>query len=677
MRASELKLKLRVIAYIMLALLGILMGRLAVVQFVYSDVYQTKAKDNRIRLVSLQAPRGEIYDRNGNILAANQLVYTLNLAYPYISQQNISLDYLVDLLRDTYPEITVDYIEEKIKTQQYRLFEPVILARNIPWELAVEIEENRQNLPGVNVSVEPLRYYPYGSIAGHVLGYIHSIDAQEVAQLGTERYNINSLIGKAGIEKQYEAELKGRDGARRVEVDARGRPVGELVTLEPTPGNNVHLTIDLDLQKVMDHSLQAILADLERNRNPKAKVGSAVVMDVKTGEILAMSSFPALNPDDWKGNLSSANFPYYVPQELTYNPLNPGALTNRALQATYPPGSTFKPIVGLAAMEAQVMASVLADRVTCQGSYWVAPYIRCTGVHGSVNYYNAMAVSCNTYFQEMARRAGKDQIIAVARELGLGAKSGIDLPHEAEGLLPTPEWKKEINAILIDRKYNRIRENLEETYRSKIAGVESEEELRRLEIQKRNELNRIEAQYRIDYNFDTNWQQFDTFNMSIGQGSNSYSVLQLANFTAALANGGQLMKPTVMQKISGPDGRTRQNNKPQKSSDVNLSTNSLAETKRAMLQVTQVGGTAYHLFYHFPPHIQVAAKTGTAETGRVGDNTLRDTHGVFIAFAPYDDPQIAFAGVVEYGQSGGGSAGQVAKTVFEHYFGIVNHLEGE
>lgn len=670
MKQGNLKIKLKIYTGIVIGLLAILAVRLAVVQLCLGDVYKTQAKDNQIRLVSVKAPRGEIYSRNNDVMAANELVYTLSLNYLGVQNQDIMLERLAGLVGSYYPEVTSTYIKQKIESQKYRLFEPVTIMRDIPWDLVVKIEENRQYLPGVDVSVEPLRYYPMGSTAGHVLGYIHSINQEELAASDT-KYSMNSLIGKSGVEKQYEQELRGKDGARRVEVDARGRPVGELVTLNPKPGNNLYLTIDTKLQKVMEKSMADTLKSIQSSY-PKAKVGSAVLLNVKTGEVLAMCSSPVLSPDDFKGHLDSKLNDYYFPQGK-YNPLNPGAEINRAIQSTYPPGSTFKPVTGMAALEKGVM-NPLNDLVNCGGRYWIAPYIKCTGVHGNVNYYSAMAHSCNTYFQEIGRRAGKDEIINIAQQFGLGNKTGIDLPQESSGLLPTPAWKKEINALLIDRKYDNLRKELEDKYNRLINQASSDAERSKYEKEYKNEKARLEAHYDIDYNFDTKWQAFDTFNMSIGQGSNDYTPIQLANYIAAIANGGELMKPYVVSKITTHEGKVVKQFKPQVVRNINVSPDTLAETRHAMLSVTQPGGTAAFLFSNFPASIQVGAKTGTAETGRQGDNAKKEFHGVFVAFAPFDNPEIAFAGVVEYGFSGGTSAGMVAKAVFEQYFGLVDHL---
>ncbi len=419
--------------------------------------------------------------------------------------------------------------------------------------------------------------------------------------------------------------------------------------------------------------MEEILLSLQREY-PKAKVGSSVLLEVKTGKILAMASLPALNPEDWKGNISNELATYYFPQSEGYDPMQPGGATNRAIQTTYPPGSTFKPITGMSVLE-KGEVDPRNDYVNCQGAYWVAPYIKCTGVHGNVNYYSAMAKSCNTYFQEMGRRGGRDSLIRVASEFGLGSRTGIDLPYERAGLLPTPEWKKEINAILTNRKYDNLRSNLEKKYEELEKNTQNTEEKDKLTRQKNNEKAVLEAQYKIDYQFNTTWQPFDTFNMSIGQGYNDFTVLQLANYAATIANGGNFMKPYVVERITSSSGKVIRSIEPELLRRTDVKAETIAETKRAMLEVTRPGGTAYHLFYDFPDNIQVAAKTGTAETGRAADNAKKDFHGVFIAFAPVDDPQIAFAGIVEYGSSGGGSAGYVARALFQQYFGLFDHLD--
>ena len=673
MHPKKLQAKLKVCWYAVVALMAVLMIKLDFVQFVQNEKYVTKAQQNSVRLVSLKAPRGEIYDRNGKILANNRRVYTVSLTYLGLTDQEKVVSRLAALMNPSYPEVTVDYINQLIEDQRYRLFEPITVMRDVDWPMVVKLEEHRAELPGVEVNVEPLRYYPEKSLAGHVLGYIHPIyDDKELEKTYDPlNYRVGDLVGKDGLEKVYEKYLKGTDGARRVEVDSRGNPIRELVTLERKAGNNLELTLDRDLQRVMELSMDEVLAQVQKSR-PKARSASAVLIDVKTGGILAMISRPGMDPNDFTTNMNKATLNYYFPQG-DYNPLNPGAVANRAIQSLYPPGSTFKPVTGMAALESGNLDPV-HDRVTCTGAYWIKPYIGCWGVHGSVDYYKALAVSCNVYFQEAGRRAGVNQMAKVAHEFGLGSKTGIDLPYEKSGLVPDPAWKKEVSSVLIDRRYKNKREDLTKSYESLIAAAETAEDRKKLAAEKEKAVKKLEAQYRIDYKFETTWQQYDTFNMSIGQGSNNYTVMQLANYVATIANSGYRRQPYLVQRVVSPTGEVIVEFKPQMVHEVDLKPETLAVTRDAMHHVAMPGGTAYSIFRNLPPEISGGAKTGTAQTGRSKDNKNQDYHGVFIAYAPYDDPQIAFAGLVEYGYHGSTSAGLVAKALFEQYFKVVDHL---
>ncbi|MGE5453983.1 MAG: penicillin-binding protein 2 [Methylocystaceae bacterium] len=679
MNNDQLTKNLRIFWWVTLSLYFLLLGRLAIVQFLQQDKYETQAKENRMRLVSIKAPRGEIVDRHGKTLAQNKLVYTVYISPTGVKNQELGIEHLVQLLNARYPEVTREYILDLIEKQKFKLFEPIALVRDIDWQTVTKIEESAYDLPGVTIGIEPLRYYSNLDLGGHILGYVHPIySKEELVKYDENAYSIGDLIGKDGVEKVYEKWLKGRDGARRVEVDAYARPIRELVTLQPKAGNNVKLTIDADLQTVLQQSAARVLAGLQEGQSPKARVASSVVINVKTGAILALSSYPELNPNDFTGRMDAATAQYYFPDtrnqagKSVYDPLQPGAATNRVLQATYPPGSTFKPIVGMAAMESGRMTPT-ADYVNCTGRYWMPPYIPCTGVHGNVNLNRAMAVSCNVYFQEMGRRAGKDGLIKVAAQFGLGSKTGIDLPFEKSGLLPTPEWKKDINSVLIDRRYENRRNEVDHKYELLLSNATDEESKTKLNKEKQKELRRLKAWYEIDYRFNTEWQPFDTYNMSIGQGNNSYTPLQLASYVATIANGGKRMQPYVVDSIISPEGQVLKLNEPKQVSQSTVDPQNIANIKRAMLEVGTTG-TAAFLFSGFPKSIQVAAKTGTAQTGRAGDIKDRDFHGVFVAFAPYDDPEIAFAGVVEYGMHGGSSAGLICRDVFEQYFQVKNHL---
>jgi penicillin-binding protein 2 len=472
------------------------------------------------------------------------------------------------------------------------------------------------------------------------------------------------LVGKTGVEKYYETYLRGQKGFRQVEVTSHNQPVKEVRAIPSVPGDKLVLTMDLKLQQAMETAFDEVLARVQK-KYPKAKAGAAVLLDVKTGKTLAMVSRPGLNPEEFNGkSLSQAQADYYFSKE-------PPALRNRVIQGNYVPGSTFKPVTGMALLESG-QASPL-DTVVCTGRYWISPYIKCTGVHGRLNYYSAMARSCNVYFQEMGRRAGIAQIGKVGLGVGLGDRTGIDLPFESKGLLPHLEWQKNEFALRrekINQEINQSLEQLEKEYSSKIKEAADGQEKKQLEKELKSKKRVWEQRRRERLELYTEWHDWDTFNTSIGQGYNQYTVIQLANYAATIASGGKRYKPSVVERIVDNAGIVVEEFETEPLLISTISPTTFAETKKAMTAVTAPGGTAYSLFSNFPANIKVAAKTGTAQPGRAGYIKNKDFDGVFIAFAPADDPQIAFAGVIEHGYSGSGSVGLVAKAIFEEYFGI-------
>ena len=654
--------------------------RLFYLQVINQEVYQTKSERNRIRLLAIEPRHGDIIDANGQVLATSKPVFNITMSHmDDKKEQERAIKNLADLLN--MPNFSVEVIKEKVANHK-RKFEPIEIVK-IPWgkestELISRLEENRELLPGVNIVVEPLRYYPNETLAGHMLGYIGLISEEELERYGEDVYDLNDKIGKVGLERVYERYsldengpeigLRGKKGAQQVEVDATGRVIRELpLTIQPVPGNTIQLTIDGRLQKVMEESLDEVIAEV-KERFPKAKAAGAVAIDVKTGAILAMASKPDMNPNDFVDGSFAEKADYYNDQNLL-------PVFNRVIQAAYPPGSTFKMITAMAALASEANLDPLY-RINCSGRYWKAPYIKCWKVHGSVNLYEAIAGSCNTYFQYAGEIAGIDKIKDVALEFGLGTKTGFaDVLGETAGIVPSQERKAELNEPWVRKKHEEKKAEIEKKYGKLISQAETESEKKKLTREKEQALRSEEARYKVEYNFYVNWKPFETYNTSIGQGDNNYSVLQLANYIATLANGGNRYKPYLVEKIISPEGKILKEFQPELVHKVSLDPQILADTRKGMLMVTQPGGTAYSLFRHFPPEIQVGAKTGTAQTGRVGDNKSKEFHGVFVAFAPYDDPQIAFAGLVEYGESGSGSAGKVAKAVFEEYFGLVSKEE--
>jgi len=658
---------LRLYTWVIALIFIVLISRVAWLQLFKVDEFRLQAETNIIRKILDQAARGEIADRNGQVLATNRMVF--NLTLDYLSLDDLSKDEqdqcihrLVAILQD--PNITYDSIKEAVAAQRNRLYEPIVIKRDIPIETVTVIEELKQELTGVSINVQPKRYYPYGSLAGHLLGYVHSIK-EELELPEFADYGLGDLVGKTGLEKVYEHYLRGENGFRQMEVTASNRPVREILSVPSVPGDTLYLTIDLKLQQVMEQAFDEMLAEVQQ-KYPKAKAGAAVLLDVKTGKVLALVSRPALNPDDFNGNpLSQEKANYY------FN-ISPPALYNRAVQGSYIPGSAFKPIVGMAALEAAGLDPE-KDYVTCSGKYWEPPYISCTGVHGRVNYCSGMAKSCNVYFQEIARRAGITEIGRVGAEFGLGRLTGIDLPFESVGILPDLEWQEEEfekRSKSINQKIDNKIAELEQEYNEKIALAADEREKRSLENQLKSLKRTWESQRQQELQHYTTWHSWDTYNVGIGQGYNQYTIIQLANYVAAIANGGKLYTPYIVEKIVAADGTVVKEVSPQLKKIVDVSPETIAITQKAMVAVTQPGGTASSLFRHFPPEIKVGAKTGTVQPGRAGYDKTDDYDGTFIAFAPADDPQIAFAGIVEHGRSGYYSIGKVARDIFEEYFGL-------
>lgn len=665
-----LEKSLQLYTWVIIVIFGVLIGRLAWLQLIETDKYRLQADTNIIRKIPDTAGRGEMVDRSGNVLVTNRMVF--NLSLDYLSLDNLEseeqekvIETLVQILED--PGITEDNIKDSIKTQRNRLFEPITIKRDIPIELVTTIEESKQKLTGVSIEVQPQRSYPYGSLAGHLLGYVHSIK-EELELPEFAEYGMNDLVGKIGLEKSYEPYLRGENGFKQMEVTATNRPVREVLNIPSIPGHKLVLTLDLKLQQAMEESFDRVLLQVQE-KFPKAQAGSAVLLDVKTAKVLASVSRPSLNPDDFNGNsLNQAQADYYFR-------IMPPAMNNRAIQGSYVPGSTLKPLIGMAVLEAGQMDPV-RDRVTCTGKYWYPPYIKCLSAHGSVNYYEAMAKSCNVYFQEMARRAGIAMIGKVGTDFGLGKPTSIDIPFESTGILPNLAWQeKEFlkRANNINARIDKTISNLEEDYQERLDLAPDNATKRSLANELKSKKISWEQQRKIELNHYTTWHDWDTYNTGIGQGYNQYTIIQMANFTATIANGGMLYKPYIVEKIIAADGTVVQEVLPEVQSIAGVSPYTIEETQKAMAAVGAPGGFAYSLFRNLPAGINAGAKTGTSQPGRTGYGA-KDFDGLFIAYAPIDDPQIAFAGVIEHGNSGSGSIGLVAKDVFEAYFGVQDTL---
>ena len=400
-------------------LLSLLVGRMYQIQVVESDKYKTLADENRINLRLLPPPRGTIVDRYGRALAVNQENYRVTLVAEQVRDINTMLDTLSGILP------LEDYERQRIlrEVRRRRGFVPVTVRENLDWRDVSRIEVNAPDLPGLSIEVGQSRQYPFAEDFAHVLGYVSAVSENDVT--GDPLLELPGFkIGKNGIERVFDLNLRGKAGNSQVEVNAVGRVIRELSRQEGQPGADLRLTIDRDLQR------------LTAGRLKEEKSASAVVMDIHNGDVLALSSVPGYDPNEFVTGLSSKSW-----SRLINDPYAP--LTNKAISGLYAPGSTFKMVVALAALEGRIVAP--DHPVFCRGHTQVGnARFHCWKRHGHgwQDMYEAHQNSCDVYFYDIAKRTGIDRIAEMAKRLGLGAKTGIDLPSEKGGVIPTRAWKK-------------------------------------------------------------------------------------------------------------------------------------------------------------------------------------------------------------------------------------------
>ncbi|WP_031513162.1 penicillin-binding protein 2 [Desulfofalx alkaliphila] len=640
MERKVIKQKTKVFTAIVVAVFLILAGRLAYLQFFHVDKYQTLAQQNHMRLIHIPAPRGEMLARDGQTkIVSNQPVYTVSLVYLGLKNIGLVVERLAEIL-----DMSPDEIHEKLEAQKLRLYQPVRIVSNVPLETVLEIEQHRLELPGVVIDVEPVRSYPQGSIASHLTGYVQEINEEQLKENEEKGYRLGDMYGQTGLEYMYEEYLRGTPGARQVEVDAMARPVRDLGISQPVPGNNLILTIDHKVQQAAERALEAQIETLQQ-QYPDAHAGAVVVLDVHTGGVIAMASYPTYDPTVFAQRLTEDMLAeLYDPVAQRFN--------NRALIA-YPPGSTYKMAVIAAGLETGV---IQPDTKVFDPGYKIVDgeSYRCWlhGGHGNVDAIKSLKVSCNTYYYHFGLEMGHQAMAEYAAQLGLGTVLGIDLPGEQRGVLPTPENKYRLFKQYLTAEKQQLLDEIEERYDALMAAAATEEERRRLRSQLRNE--------RLGIHWELEWHNYDTVISSIGQGISKYTPLQLAAFTATIANGGTLYKPHLVKEIVDHKRRSVKKFSPEVIRRVDISPENLAIIREGMAQVTQAGGTA-PLFNDIP--VPVAAKTGTAEVQG------RDNHGLMVAYAPADNPQIAVAAVIEHAGRGGGGAGPVVHDVLAAYFG--------
>ena len=598
---ARFRLRVVVAVVFVLVCLGLLAARFQFLQVQRHDYFLTRAEDNRIALLPVVPHRGTIVDRKGVVLARNYATYTIEIMPSQVRDLDATLDELATL-------VAIDARDRRRFRKLYeesRNFESVPLRSRLTDEEVARVVSQRYRLPGVDVKARLLRDYPQGTTASHVIGYIGRITERDVERIeeagNSANYRGTLHMGKAGLEQSYENELHGTTGVEQVEVNAGGRAVRALSHTPARPGNDLELTLDIELQKVAEKAFGD-------------RRGALVAIEPSTGGVLALASMPTYDPNLFVDGISTQDW-----KALSDSPDHP--MLHRAIYSTYPPGSTFKPFMALAGLETGKRTAKQAIHdigyFNFGGHRFMDDKI---GGHGMVDLHKSIVVSCNTYYYQLANDLGIDGISGFLAPFGFGERTGIDLPGEATGVLPSQEWK-------------------------------------------RNRFKKPEQQ---------RWYAGETISVGIGQGYNAYTPLQLANALAALVNDGKLFRPHVVKYVVDSRTGERRAVEPEPLREIPLRDANLKAVLDAMVEVN-TSGTGKRAFKGAP--YSVGGKTGTAQVyslrgqryiaGRVRER-LRD-HSWFVAYAPAENPRIALAVLVENGGFGAQSAAPIARQVIDYY----------
>ena len=584
-----------------LAIFVLLVVRLAYLQIAKGDALAAQADQTSKRLIRINAPRGVFYDRNHKILATSKLAYSLVVVPEALAKPYEVLEQLAALVGRPLAELQKRY---RLGSVNHRPFEGVTLAANLDQTAIFRLAEAETTIPGVILQEMSVRYYPFGEFAAHLFGYVGEINAKQLAERKNQGYRLGQIIGQEGLEKVYDRLLQGTDGGREVEVDRLGIPRRNVGYRQPTEGNGLQLTVDAVLQQAAETALGEQLADLrDKHLAPSANAGAVLALDPNTGEILAMVSQPGFDPNLFVGGISNTDY-----QRLINDQQHP--FTNRTISGEYPVGSTFKPVVGIAALtEGKV---TLDDRFYCNGYDPIYPKKKCwivgsgRSAHGSEDIIAGFKNSCNIVFYELGRRLGPDTLAKYARMFGLGKNTGIGLPGERSGLVPDTAWKKKV--------------------------------------------------------YHDRWYFPETMDFAIGQGFLNMTPVQLAQVYMAIANGGTIYKPHLVNAIISPQGKQIKKLTPEVLRRVDLDAKALAIVRQGLMAVTGEGGTAHQAFVGLP--VKVAGKTGSAQ------NSQGPSHGWFAGMAPAANPRIVVIVLVEHGTSGAMAAAPVARKVFDAFFRV-------
>ncbi len=596
-------LRLMVMALMVLVCFALLIARIVWLQVYRYDAYVAQAEENRISIVPVVPNRGLIYDRNGVLLARNYSAYTLEITP---SKVRGDLEQVIDELAKLIDIAPKDRKNFKKLREESKNFESVPIRTRLTDEEVARFTVQRFRFPGVEIQARLFRQYPHGSVAAHVIGFIGRInqkDAQKIEDMeDSANYNGTDYIGKEGLEKSYEKQLHGTTGYEEVEVSAGGRAVRTLSRTNAVAGDNLILSIDIEFQKVVEEAF----ADQR---------GALVAIEPATGDILAYVSRPSFDPNLFVEGID----------QQSWNELNTSAdrpLLNRPLSGTYPPGSTYKPFMALAALT--LGKRTPQQSISDPGYFYFGNHKfrdDKEGGHGTVDMYRSVVHSCDTYYYVLANDLGVDTIHDFMKPFGFGQLTGIDLEHERKGLLPSTEWKRNAYKSAAQKK----------------------------------------------------WYAGETISLSIGQGYNAFTPLQLAHATAILANDGVVMKPHLVKVLEDGSTRARRLTVPKESYRIPLKQEHIDFIKNTMVGVVREG-TAAKVFAN--AEYVSAGKTGTAQVFTVKQNEkynaktvaahLRD-NALYIAFAPADKPKIAIAIVVENGGFGAQAAAPIVRKALDYY----------
>lgn len=644
MESAAPRLRLSILGIVVLSLFGALFARLWYLQVMAAPELQVQAEANRVRTVVEEAPRGVIYDATGQVLVGNRTSLVVTIDQQRFDEDQV-LEVAETLTRFGVPT-KVSRIQNRLADPQFNPLEPVPVANDVPPELELYLAERAHEYPGVAVERQTVRAYPHGELGAHLLGYVGRINEEEYTELQGTRdapkdnpkpYQLNSSIGKGGVERAYEADLRGTPGVRTLEVDSAGRTVRTIDYQAPVPGNDIQLTVDVATQAQAEQSLAEQLERVRGDRSRDGKhilrspAGSVVVLDPRTGGVVAMASFPTYDPGEFVNGISQVRYDQLTKSADTENPL-----VNRAIQGLYAPGSTFKPFTAYSALVAGLVDP--RDAYPDNGVYEM-PDRDFTNAgrkaHGMVDLRKSLTVSSDVYYYWLGHRFYRDAQSLGERAqqqgyeaFGYGARSGIALPGEQAGVIPDAAYKQAL--------FDSFSEE------AKARG-------------------------------NPTWLPGDNMNTAIGQGGMLATPLQVADSYAALANGGTIYQPQLLKRVLAPGAdpvdptpeQVVRQLEPVVIAQVDLPPTFLQPMLEGLAGVVgDPAGTAYSTFGGFDlDAFPVAGKTGTSEVDKKADTSL------FASYAPVGDPRYVAVAILEEAGYGSDAAAPVIRQVYEQLSG--------